>query len=84
MASSGQPPPSTPVRLTAPRPSSRRTLPGHDPQWTLLNAWGWSVVGTIATRAGIILIIIGASLLLLPLLNWQINVKRTRPGAETV
>jgi hypothetical protein len=50
----------------------------------LLNAWGWSVVGTIATLAGIILIIIGAILLLLPLLNWQINLRGRRPAAGMV
>lgn len=48
----------------------------------LLNAWGWSVVGTIATLVGIILIFIGAILLLLPLLNWQINLKRRRPARK--
>ena len=41
----------------------------------LLGAWGWSVVGTIATLAGIILLIFGAILLLLPLLNWQVNLR---------
>jgi hypothetical protein len=41
----------------------------------LLGAWGWSVVGAIATLAGIILLIFGAILLLLPLLNWQVNLR---------
>jgi hypothetical protein len=41
----------------------------------LLGAWGWSVVGTIATLAGIVLLIFGAILLLLPLLNWQVNLR---------
>jgi hypothetical protein len=45
----------------------------------LLNAWGWSVIGTIATLAGFILILLGAALLLLPLANWQINL-RGRPS----
>jgi hypothetical protein len=39
----------------------------------LLNAWGWSVVGSLATLAGLILIVIGAILFLLPLANWQVN-----------
>jgi hypothetical protein len=50
----------------------------------LLNAWGWSAIGTIATLAGIILIILGAILFLLPLANWQINLKRRRAGAAAV
>jgi hypothetical protein len=42
----------------------------------LLNAWGWSVIGSIATLAGIILILFGAALALLPLANWQVNLRR--------
>jgi len=42
----------------------------------LLNAWGWSVVGTIATIAGFVLIGLGAVLFLLPLANWQVNLRR--------
>jgi hypothetical protein len=45
----------------------------------LLNAWGWSLVGTIATLAGWLLIAFGALLLVLPLLNWNINLR----GRET-
>ena len=41
----------------------------------LLNAWGWSLVGTIATLAGWILIGLGAILFLLPLANWQVNLR---------
>jgi hypothetical protein len=44
----------------------------------LLNAWGWSLVGTIATLAGFILIALGAILLLLPLANWQVNLRGRR------
>ncbi len=47
----------------------------------LLNAWGWSVVGSIATIAGIALILIGGVLFLLPLANWQVNLRRRRPTA---
>jgi hypothetical protein len=46
----------------------------------LLNAWGWSVVGTIATLAGFILLGLGAVLLLLPLANWQVNIRNRRPA----
>ncbi|MFZ1154315.1 MAG: hypothetical protein WAN93_05360 [Solirubrobacteraceae bacterium] len=41
----------------------------------LLNAWGWSLVGAIATLAGFLLIALGAILLLLPLANWQVNLR---------
>src|SRR6202167_1273171 len=41
----------------------------------LLNAWGWSVIGMIATLAGWILIGGGAAVFLLPLANWQINLR---------
>jgi hypothetical protein len=47
----------------------------------LLNAWGWSVIGSIATLAGFILILLGGVLFLLPLANWQINLKGRRPAA---
>jgi hypothetical protein len=42
----------------------------------LLNAWGWSLVGTIATLAGFLLIALGAVLFLLPLANWQVNLRK--------
>jgi hypothetical protein len=45
----------------------------------LLTAWGWSLLGTIATLAGFILIALGAILFLLPLANWQINLRGARP-----
>lgn len=48
----------------------------------LLNAWGWSVIGGIATLAGFILILLGAALFLLPLANWQINLRDRRPAAS--
>jgi hypothetical protein len=44
----------------------------------LLNAWGWSLVGTIATLAGLLLIVLGAMLLALPLLNWHVNLRGRR------
>jgi hypothetical protein len=49
----------------------------------LLNAWGWSLVGTIATLAGWLLIGFGGLLLALQLLNWNINLRgrQTAPVA---
>ncbi len=47
----------------------------------LLSAWGWSLLGTIATLAGLLMIVLGAVLLLLPLLNWQLNLRGRRPAA---
>jgi hypothetical protein len=41
----------------------------------LLSAWGWAMIGTIATMAGILLILLGAVLFLLPLANWQVNLR---------
>jgi hypothetical protein len=49
----------------------------------LLNAWGWSVIGGIATLAGFILILLGAALSLLPLVNWQVNLRHHHPVAVT-
>ena len=45
----------------------------------LLSGWGWSIVGTVATLAGYLLLILGGLLFLLPLANWQVNL-RGRPG----
>ena len=47
----------------------------------LLNAWGWSLVGTIATLAGFLLIALGLILFLLPLANWQVNLRGRRAVA---
>jgi hypothetical protein len=56
--------------------SERTTLfMGETLNGLLLNAWGWSVIGMIATLAGWILILLGVVLLLLPLANWQVNLK---------
>jgi hypothetical protein len=46
----------------------------------LLGAWGWSVVGTVASIVGLILILLGGVLFLLPLANWQVNLRNRRPG----
>ncbi|MBX5440253.1 MAG: hypothetical protein IRZ32_01865 [Solirubrobacteraceae bacterium] len=46
----------------------RQTLfMGETLKGLLLNAWGWSVVGTVATVAGWVLIVLGAILFALPL-----------------
>jgi hypothetical protein len=42
----------------------------------LLQAWGWAQIGSIAILAGILLLVFGSILLLLPLLNWQLNLRR--------
>jgi hypothetical protein len=47
----------------------------------LLGAWGWAMVGTIATIAGILLILLGVILFVLPLANWQVNLRGRRPTA---
>jgi len=61
--------------------SERTTLfTGETLNGLLLNAWGWSVIGSIATLAGIILILLGAALSLLPLANWQFNLRNRRPA----
>jgi hypothetical protein len=41
----------------------------------LLSAWGWSLVGTIATLAGLIMIALGAVLFVLPMANWRLNLR---------
>jgi hypothetical protein len=50
----------------------------------LLGAWGWAMIGTIATLAGILLIALGAILLLLPLANWQVNLRGRRPAVSSL
>jgi hypothetical protein len=60
--------------------SERTTLfMGETLNGLLLNAWGWSVIGMIATLAGWILILLGAVLFLLPLANWQVNLRHRHP-----
>jgi len=41
----------------------------------LLNAWGWAKLGSIAILAGTLLIIFGAILFVLPMLNWWLNLR---------
>jgi hypothetical protein len=41
----------------------------------LLGAWGWAQIGSIAILAGILLIVFGAILFLLPVLNWLLNLR---------
>ena len=47
----------------------------------LLNAWGWAQIGSIAILAGILLIVFGSILFLLPVLNWRLNLRRERVGS---
>jgi hypothetical protein len=42
----------------------------------LLQAWGWGQIGSIAILAGILLIVFGSILFLLPVLNWRLNLGR--------
>lgn len=42
----------------------------------LLSVWGWSVVGTIATLAGILLFVVGLILAALPIANRIVNGER--------
>jgi hypothetical protein len=61
--------------------SERTTLfTGETLSGLLLNAWGWSMIGGIATLAGFILILLGAALFVLPLANWQVNLRGRRPA----
>ncbi len=46
----------------------------------LLQAWGWGQIGSIALLAGILLIVFGAILFLIPVLNWRLN---ERPAEST-
>ena len=65
--------------------SERATLfTGETLRGLLLNAWGWSVVGSIATLAGIILILLGAVLFALPLANWRLNLRGRHPATHAV
>jgi hypothetical protein len=45
----------------------------------LLNASAWAQVGSYAITGGIVMVVVGALLFLLPVLNWLLNV---RPEAE--
>jgi hypothetical protein len=63
--------------------SERTTLfTGETLNGLLLNAWGWSVIGSLATLAGLILILLGGVLFVLPLANWQINLRGRRSAAS--
>jgi hypothetical protein len=49
----------------------------------LLNAWGWGTLATIATIAGVVLILVGAVLLAIPLLAAR-EAKREANATEPV
>ena len=52
----------------------------------LLNAWGWGQIGSIAVLAGILLIVFGGVLFLLPMLNWRLSLRpaSSRSGSARV
>lgn len=47
----------------------------------LLNAWGWAQIGSIAILAGILLIVIGVILFILPVANWALNLRDEKKTA---
>jgi hypothetical protein len=47
----------------------------------LLSVWGWSIVGTVATLAGIVLIVLGLILAALPLAALAVRRRAATPGA---
>jgi hypothetical protein len=56
--------------------AERTTLfTGETLKGLLLNAWGWAQIGSIATLAGILLIVFGVILFTLPVLNWLLNLR---------
>jgi hypothetical protein len=56
--------------------SERQTLfMGTTLRGMLLNAWGWAQVGTYAILGGILAIIIGSILFILPVANWLVNLR---------
>jgi len=62
--------------------AERTTLfTGETLKGLLLNAWGWAQIGSIAILAGILLIIVGAILFLLPMLNWWFNLRGEQGSA---
>jgi hypothetical protein len=61
--------------------AERTTLfTGETLRGLLLNAWGWAQVGSIAILAGILLIVLGAILFLLPVANWWFNLREKKPA----
>jgi hypothetical protein len=49
----------------------------------LLQAWGWGQIGSIALIAGILLIVFGAILFLIPVLNWRLNLRPADTRSST-
>lgn len=59
--------------------SERQTLfMGTTLRGMLLQAWGWGQMGSYAILAGILAIVIGSILFLLPTLNWFFNLRPAR------
>jgi hypothetical protein len=62
--------------------AERQTLfMGATLRGTLLQAWGWGKIGSYAILAGILAIVIGSLLFLLPMLNYFVNLKPARKPA---
>ena len=63
--------------------SQRQTMfMGETLRGMLLNAWGWGTLATIATIAGVVLIVVGGVLLAIPLMAAH-QVRKEREQAET-
>ena len=59
--------------------SERQTLfMGTTLRGLLLGAWGWGKIASYAILAGIIAIVIGSILFILPLANWLVNLRPAR------
>jgi hypothetical protein len=61
--------------------AERQTLfMGETLKGLLLGAWGWAQIGSIAVLAGILLIVFGFLLFLLPVLAWWLNLRAAADG----
>ncbi|HEX2702711.1 MAG TPA: hypothetical protein VHM72_04690 [Solirubrobacteraceae bacterium] len=64
--------------------SQRQTLfMGETLKGLLLNAWGWAQIGSYAILAGILAVVLGSILFLLPMLNWFFNLRPARKPVAT-
>lgn len=64
--------------------AERQTLfMGDTLRGLLLGAWGWGQIGAYAILAGILSILIGSILFLLPLANWFFNLRPARKPKES-
>jgi len=49
----------------------------------LLGAWGWGKIASYAILAGIIAIVVGSILFILPIANWLLNLAPARKRKES-